>query len=175
MTTVAMGLGSAVAVGDLRILASNISIIRNGLGFSPGTTVFVSSLAILTLGGYLAHRADFEPLAQPKVKGEFTDTVSLVTNQAGPSTLEGFKGKAIGGTPLASGPRHAFHLDIKITDGTNTKSQKAAYVQRVFDELAALLAPLDPTSYIVIDDVRADAWGFGGRTQEARFIAASTL
>lgn len=50
MTTVAMGLGSAVAVGDLRILASNISIIRNGLGFSPGTTVFVSSLAILTLG-----------------------------------------------------------------------------------------------------------------------------
>lgn len=59
------------------------------------------ALAILTLGGYLAHRADFEPLAQPKVKGEFTDTVSLVTNQAGPSTLEGFKGKAIGGTPLA--------------------------------------------------------------------------
>lgn len=50
MTTVAMGLGSAVAVGDLRIVASNISIIRNGLGFSPGTTVFVSSLAILTLG-----------------------------------------------------------------------------------------------------------------------------
>ena len=81
----------------------------------------------------------------------------------------------IGGTPLASRLRHAFHLDIKITDGTNTKSQKAAYVQRVFDELAALLAPLDPTSYIVIDDVRADAWGFGGRTQEARFIAASTL
>lgn len=50
MTTVAMGLGSAVAVGDLRILASNISMIRNGLGFSPGATVFVSSLAILTLG-----------------------------------------------------------------------------------------------------------------------------
>lgn len=50
MTIVAMGLGSAVAVGDLRILASNISIIRNGLQFSPATTVFVSSLAILTLG-----------------------------------------------------------------------------------------------------------------------------
>jgi MFS family permease len=49
MTTVAMGLGSAVAVGDLRILAANISLVRNGLGFSHGTTIFVSSLATLTL------------------------------------------------------------------------------------------------------------------------------
>lgn len=49
MTTVAMGLGSAIALGDLRILATNISIVRNGLQFSPGTTVFVSSLATLTL------------------------------------------------------------------------------------------------------------------------------
>gem|GEM_PF-617459 len=49
MTTVAMGLGSAVAVGDLRILAANISLVRNGLGFSHGSTIFVSSLATLTL------------------------------------------------------------------------------------------------------------------------------
>ncbi len=49
MTTVAMSLGSAVAVGDLRILAGNISLVRNGLQFSPGTTIFVSSLATLTL------------------------------------------------------------------------------------------------------------------------------
>lgn len=49
MTTVAMGLGSAVAVGDLRILAANISIVRNGLQLSPGTTIVVSSLATLTL------------------------------------------------------------------------------------------------------------------------------
>lgn len=49
MTVVAMGLGSAVAVGDLRILAANISIVRSGLQFSPGTTIFVSSLATLTL------------------------------------------------------------------------------------------------------------------------------
>ena len=49
MTTVAMSLGSAVAVGDLRILAANISLVRNGLEFSPGTTIVVSSLATLTL------------------------------------------------------------------------------------------------------------------------------
>lgn len=49
MTTVAMGLGTAVAVGDLRILAANISIVRTGLHFSNGTTIFVSSLATMTL------------------------------------------------------------------------------------------------------------------------------
>ena len=49
MTTVAMGLGSAVVVGDLRILAANISLVRGGLGFSYGTNIFVASLATLTL------------------------------------------------------------------------------------------------------------------------------
>ena len=49
MTTVSMGLGSAVAVGDLRILAANIPFVRDGLGFSHGTNIFVSSLATLTL------------------------------------------------------------------------------------------------------------------------------
>ncbi|MBT0960818.1 tautomerase family protein [Denitromonas iodatirespirans] len=81
----------------------------------------------------------------------------------------------IGGTRLADSGHSAFHLDVKITDGTNTKAQKAAYLRRVFDDLAALLPTLDPASYIVIDDVRADAWGFGGRTQEARFIDSQSL
>lgn len=49
MTTVAMGLGSSVTLGDLRIVATNISVIRSGLQFSPGATIFVSSLATLTL------------------------------------------------------------------------------------------------------------------------------
>lgn len=49
MTTVAMGLGSAVAVGDLRILAANISIVSDGLDFSKSTNIFVASLATLTL------------------------------------------------------------------------------------------------------------------------------
>ncbi|MEZ5611225.1 MAG: hypothetical protein R3E45_12395 [Rhodocyclaceae bacterium] len=81
----------------------------------------------------------------------------------------------IGGKRLADSGHSAFHLDVKITDGTNTKAQKAAYLRRVFDDLAALLPTLDPASYIVIDDVRADAWGFGGRTQEARFIDSQSL
>jgi MFS family permease len=49
MTTVAMGLGSAVVMSDLRILSTNISIVRSGLGFPPDTTIVVSCMATMTL------------------------------------------------------------------------------------------------------------------------------
>lgn len=49
MTTVAMGLGSAVAVGDLRILAANISVVSDGMDLSNGTNIFISSVATVTL------------------------------------------------------------------------------------------------------------------------------
>lgn len=32
-----------------------------------------------------------------------------------------------------------------------------------------ILGEIDPTSYIVIDDVRSDSWGYDGFTQEYRF------
>lgn len=33
-----------------------------------------------------------------------------------------------------------------------------------------LIGPLATTSYIVIQDVASDSWGFGGKTQEWRYI-----
>lgn len=88
----------------------------------------------------------------------------------------------IGGAPLgaaigekASPPVASFYLDIKVTEGTNTKDEKAAYVQRVFAGLQSILGPLDPASYVVIHEVRADAWGYGGATQEFRYVAGKRL
>ena len=49
MATLAMGLGSAVVLGDLRILSANISLIRTGLQLSNSMAIIVSSLATLTL------------------------------------------------------------------------------------------------------------------------------
>ena len=77
----------------------------------------------------------------------------------------------IGGTALAARGRTAFHLDIKVTEGSNTRDEKAAFVERVFAGLEAALGRLDPTSYVVIHELRADAWGYGGRTQEFRYAA----
>lgn len=79
----------------------------------------------------------------------------------------------IGGTSLANKDTSSFYLEIKITCGTNTKQQKAAYIRAVFSAMEGLLGELDEASYIVIHEVNADAWGYQGMTQECRFIAAS--
>jgi 4-oxalocrotonate tautomerase len=68
-----------------------------------------------------------------------------------------------------------FYLDIKITDGTNVKSEKARYIEAVFSDFEEIIGPITPASYIVIHDVRADSWGFQGMTQENRFIQAQSL
>jgi len=81
----------------------------------------------------------------------------------------------VGGVRVSEQKAVTFYLDIKITDGTNTKAEKANYVNKVFADLDALFGPITPASYIVIHAVRADAWGFKGRTQEFRFIQSQSL
>ncbi|MCB2041420.1 MAG: tautomerase family protein [Burkholderiaceae bacterium] len=80
----------------------------------------------------------------------------------------------IGGRALPAG-QSSFYLDIKVTEGTNTKNEKARYVEAVFDAMTALLGELAPASYVVIDEVRADAWGYSGQTQEYRYIRGKPL
>lgn len=81
----------------------------------------------------------------------------------------------IGGQSLVAQNAVSFQLDLKITEGTNTKDQKAAYVMKVYGALEALLGALHPASYIVIHEVRADAWGYQGETQENRYIRGKSL
>ncbi|MBV9948006.1 MAG: tautomerase family protein [Myxococcales bacterium] len=66
--------------------------------------------------------------------------------------------------------RPAFFLDVRITDGTNTKEEKARFVAAAFAALSALLGGAHVESYVHVDDVRADGYGYGGRTQERRFV-----
>lgn len=75
----------------------------------------------------------------------------------------------VGGRTLLEQGKRSFHFDIKIVDESNTRQQKAQYIREAFDGFAGLLGELHEESYIHIDDVRASAYGFGGRTQEARF------
>jgi 4-oxalocrotonate tautomerase len=76
-----------------------------------------------------------------------------------------------GGASLAAQNLASFWLDIRIVDGTNTKDEKAGYVAAVFAAMGDLLGPLHHESYVHVHDVRADAYGFGGLTQERRYIA----
>ena len=64
----------------------------------------------------------------------------------------------------------AFFLDVRISDGTNSKDEKAKFVASAFAALDELLGGVHPESYVHVDDVRADAYGYGGLTQERRYI-----
>lgn len=75
----------------------------------------------------------------------------------------------VGGMPLSQQRKSSFYFDIKITDETNTKAEKARYISAAFDGFAQLLGDLHEESYIHVEDVRAGAYGYGGRTQEYRY------
>jgi 4-oxalocrotonate tautomerase len=74
----------------------------------------------------------------------------------------------VGGQSLAVQGKSSAYVEIKITDETNTRAEKAAYIQAVYDEFLKLMPNLHHESYIHVDDVRAGAYGYGGKTQEYR-------
>lgn len=76
-----------------------------------------------------------------------------------------------GGASLAEQGVNTFWLDIKVVDGTNTKTELAAYLDAVFATLSATLGGAHAESYVLVHEVPASAYGFGGKTQEYRFIA----
>ncbi|UUZ69802.1 tautomerase family protein [Polaromonas sp. P2-4] len=62
-------------------------------------------------------------------------------------------------------------LEISITAGTNTPQEKAAFIAAAFEELQRQLGagqPLEPASYVIVREVPATDWGYGGQTQAAR-------
>jgi 4-oxalocrotonate tautomerase len=81
----------------------------------------------------------------------------------------------IGGTALTPESDAGIYLEIKVTEGTNTKDQKKAFVEQVTVAMRAILGKLQAASYVVIQEVRADAWGYHGVTQEARYVLDSAI
>ncbi len=75
----------------------------------------------------------------------------------------------IGGRALKSWSQRSFFLNIKITDSTNIKTQKGAYIRFIYQSMALLLNGVNPASYIHIEEVKADAYGYDGVTMEHRF------
>jgi 4-oxalocrotonate tautomerase len=73
----------------------------------------------------------------------------------------------VGGRSLAEQKKASFWLDIKVVDGTNTKDEKALYLAL----MGRVLGDLHDESYVLVHEVPADAYGFGGLTQEHRYVA----
>lgn len=76
-----------------------------------------------------------------------------------------------GGRSLAEHGRASFFLDIKIVQGSNTKDEMAQFIADVFAAMGGLLGPLHTESYVNVDNVDGYGYGFGGLTQERRYIA----
>lgn len=75
----------------------------------------------------------------------------------------------VGGHLLSEKGKNSFFFDIKITDETNTKDEKAQYIKEAFAGFERILGNLHEKSYIYIQDVRAASYGYGGKTQEYRY------
>ncbi|HEV7322496.1 MAG TPA: 4-oxalocrotonate tautomerase family protein [Ensifer sp.] len=76
-----------------------------------------------------------------------------------------------GGTSLAEQNANSFWLDIKVVDGTNTKQEMSTYLEAIFGRFDELLGRLHPESYVLVHEVSAAAYGYGGKTQEFRYIS----
>src|SRR5262249_25251110 len=75
----------------------------------------------------------------------------------------------VGAAPV----RAAAHLDVKVTAGTNTPEEKRRFVSEVVRLLRSVIGPtLNPVCYVVVHEVAADAWGYGGRTPADRAVDA---
>jgi 4-oxalocrotonate tautomerase len=67
-------------------------------------------------------------------------------------------------------------LAIDITAGTNSVEQKAAFIATAHAELQRQLggdAGLAPASYVIVHELPASDWGYGGVTQRERALARS--
>ncbi len=71
----------------------------------------------------------------------------------------------VGSKPVAA----AAHLDVKVTEGTNTAEEKGRFIGEAMKLLRSVLgADLTPVTYVVIHEVPASAWGWDGLTQAHR-------
>lgn len=75
----------------------------------------------------------------------------------------------VGGARLGADRPRSYHWMVSITDETNTKREKAAYLAAVHRAMDELLGGAAEHSYVHVADLRASAYGYGGRTQEDRY------
>ncbi|MCJ2055430.1 4-oxalocrotonate tautomerase [Methylobacterium sp. J-048] len=131
----------------------------------PGITLTVSGQPDQHLTRRLAE--EISALTCRVLKKEVNRTAMIVQYQPDDQWF-------IAGRSLSELGRKAFRLEVKVTDETNTKTEKADFHRAAFDLLSSILGNLHPHSNIHIIDSRAAAYGYGGITQEHRLHRAES-
>jgi 4-oxalocrotonate tautomerase len=117
---------------------------------------------LATRAAAIVHRHTVEHL------GKQPDLIAVAVDFVDPATW------FVAGRALAASGKRSFSLEVKVTDETNTKAEKARFIAAVYASFEPLLGPLHEESYIHVHDVRAASYGYGGRTQEWRYHHAAT-
>lgn len=80
----------------------------------------------------------------------------------------------IAGKPLSEHRKATFFVEVRVMLGTNLKEEKATFLREVFQGMEALLGPVHPESYVHVHEATGDAYGYGGVSQEARWVRATS-
>ncbi len=75
---------------------------------------------------------------------------------------------SVNSTSIAAKDPVAAYVDIKVTDGTNSPSEKAEMISQTVKMLQDVVGIIQEACYVVIDDIPADSWGYNGKTQAER-------
>ena len=125
------------------------------------------------------------PYLHTQISGAQDDALAAKTAEAAAELTAGLLGKDraltavivefiesahwfIAGQALRANRPRSYHWYASITDETNTKTEKARYIAAVHAAMGELLGEVAEHSYVHVADLRASAYGYGERTQEAR-------
>jgi 4-oxalocrotonate tautomerase len=60
------------------------------------------------------------------------------------------------------------YAEVKVTQGTNSPREMQQFIAEGHALLTATLGTLPEATYVVVHEIPAQAWGYAGKTQEAR-------
>lgn len=121
--------------------------------------------------------AELTPLQAQAIQRDLTALMAEVLHKAGPLTVVAVRQQcaaqwSVGGGALQSGTWTA-SLVAYITAGTNSEAEVALFIERANQQIREVLGePVTPL-YVVVCGVDARHWGYDGRTQLARRVAAA--
>jgi 4-oxalocrotonate tautomerase len=72
----------------------------------------------------------------------------------------------------AAAQQAAACLEIAITAGSNTADEKEAFIAQAYALLERALGALNIASYVIVRELPAGDWGYGGVTQQRRRFQA---
>jgi 4-oxalocrotonate tautomerase len=130
-------------------------ILQEGLMPFIRVTVFGPSLA----PDQVAHLQNETTNLMESVLGKVANLTSVLVEQPSAASW------TIGRDPV----RVAVHVNATITAGTNSATEKARFIELMMKSLRGVFgSELSSATYIVVEEVPAQSWGYDGRTQESR-------